>query len=798
MPSASTTQNIGKTLNTNIMYEIISKRLLNANDIYRMEIHAPWISLSGQPGQFVIVIPHEQGERIPLTISDIVYQRQSIVIVFQVVGETTRQLAAMQEGDDLYTIVGPLGKPSELISLKQSDNQAIKRLLFVAGGVGIAPVFPQVKWAFRQGIPTDVVIGARSKDLLFYEDELRAVCHNLHIMTDDGSYGQQGLVTAKVDELCSRSHLLPPTSDLPYSHCVAIGPLPMMKFVSLTTKKYNLPTIVSLNCMMVDGTGMCGACRVRVGDEVKFCCVDGPEFDGHLVDFDEAARKLKTPDRRRYRIATAESGHHCNLAPAVDEAVGTQRAASASNEMPTTDTARRVPTRQKPREQEPSVRARNFDEVSFGLTERQAILEANRCLQCKKPRCVEACPVGINIPLFIQNIKEENFNQAYVTISRDSALPAVCGRVCPQETQCEGSCVMGVKQDPIAIGALERFVADNHRAQSKPQPQCYPAGRKVAVVGSGPSGLTCAGDLAKKGYQVTVFEALHHAGGVLVYGIPEFRLPKQRVVEPEIENLRRLGVEIRTNVIIGKSITIDQLFSEMEYDAVYIASGAGLPKFMGVKGETLIGVISANELLTRTNLMHGYDEHYDTPIYLGKKVIVVGGGNVAMDAARTALRLGSEVTVVYRRGQQDMPARREEVHHAMEEGVQFMFQTAPVEVLGNEDGTVRALRCVKMEMGEPDERGRRAFKTIEGSEVDIEADTIVAALGTSPNPLIRTSTPGLECEPWGGIKADEMGRTSRNYIFAGGDAVSGAATVILAMGAGRKAARAIMDALGKQ
>jgi glutamate synthase (NADPH/NADH) small chain len=749
------------------MYEIISKRLLNSHEIYRMEIHAPWISLSGKPGQFVIVIPHENGERIPLTISDIVYQRQSVVIVFQVVGETTRQLAEMNEGDDLYTIVGPLGRPSELI--EKHENGELKRLLFVAGGVGIAPVFPQVKWAFRQGIPTDVIIGARSKDLLFYEDELRAVCHNLHIMTDDGSYGEQGLVTAKVDELC--------TKGVEYSHCVAIGPLPMMKFVSLTTKKYDLPTIVSLNCMMVDGTGMCGACRVRVGDEVKFCCVDGPEFDGHLVDFDEAARKLKTPDARRYRIATAESGHKCNLAPAVESAMAEAQ------------------QRQKPREQDPKVRARNFDEVSFGLTEHQALLEASRCLQCKKPRCVEACPVGINIPRFIQNIKEENFNQAYITISMDSALPAVCGRVCPQETQCEGSCVMGVKNEPIAIGALERFVADNHRAKSKPQSPCYPAGRKVAVIGSGPSGLTCAGDLAKHGYQVTVFEALHHAGGVLVYGIPEFRLPKQRVVEPEIENLRRLGVEIRTNVIIGKSITIDQLFDDMEYDAVYIASGAGLPKFMGVKGETLIGVISANELLTRTNLMHGYDEQYDTPIYLGKKVIVVGGGNVAMDAARTALRLGSEVTVVYRRGEMDMPARREEVHHAMEEGVQFMFQTAPLEILGNEDGTVRALRCIKMEMGAPDEKGRRKFSPIEGSECDVEADTIVAALGTSPNPLIRTSTPGLECETWGGIKADENGQTSRKLIFAGGDAVSGAATVILAMGAGRKAAKAIMEKL---
>ena len=773
------------------MYEIISKRLLNSHEIYQMEVHAPWISLSGKPGQFVIVIPHPTGERIPLTISDIVYQRQSIVLVFQVVGDTTRQLAQMNVGDDLYTIVGPLGRPSELI--EKYEKGELRRLLFVAGGVGIAPVFPQVKWAFRNGIPTDVIIGARSKDLLFYEDELRAVCHNLHIMTDDGTYGEQGLVTAKVDELCSsvgsgqcvvestRGQMLPTTNSTlstPYSHCVAIGPLPMMKFVSLTTKKYNLPTIVSLNCMMVDGTGMCGACRVRVGDEVKFCCVDGPEFDGHLVDFDEAARKLKTPDARRYRIATAESGHNCNLAPAVENALSEAK------------------KRQKPHEQDPKVRAKNFDEVSFGLTEHQAMVEANRCLQCKKPRCVEACPVGINIPRFIQDIKEENLNQAYITISHDSALPAVCGRVCPQETQCEGSCVMGVKGEPIAIGALERFVADNHRAVSKPQSQCYPAGRKVAVVGSGPSGLTCAGDLAKHGYQVTVFEALHHAGGVLVYGIPEFRLPKQRVVEPEIDNLRRLGVEIRTNVIIGKSITIDQLMNDMEYDAVYIASGAGLPKFMGVKGETLIGVISANELLTRTNLMHGYDEEYDTPIYLGKKVIVVGGGNVAMDAARTALRLGSEVTVVYRRGETDMPARREEVHHAMEEGVLFLFQTAPVEVLGTEDGYVRALRCVKMEMGEPDAKGRRSFKPIEGSEVDVEADTIVAALGTSPNPLIRTSTPGLECETWGGIKADENGQTSRKYIFAGGDAVSGAATVILAMGAGRKAAKAIMEALG--
>ncbi len=761
------------------MYTILKKELLNSNQIYLMEIHAPWIARNGQPGQFVIVIPIDKGERVPLTICDIDPERESVTIVYQVVGESTRRLSQMAVGDSLYTIVGPLGRTSELITAP-ADEQQRMRLLFVAGGVGIAPVYPQVKWAHDKGIPTDVIIGARNRDLLFFEDEMRAVCDHLYIMTDDGSYGEKGLVTNKIEQLVPADTSTATAGGYvpPYTHCVAIGPIPMMKFVSLLTKRLGLPTIVSMNCMMVDGTGMCGACRVTVGDKVKFTCVDGPEFDGHLVDFDEAARRLRRPDERKYHIATVSadgSDHHrCNLAPAVEQAV----------------------SRQRPQEQDPAVRATNFDEVSYGFTPEQAVAEARRCLHCKKPLCVTQCPVSIHIPDFIAAVAQGDFAQAADIIAHDSALPAVCGRVCPQETQCEGSCILGKKGEPIAIGALERFVADWKREHSSDHSDHSDLSdssdkKKVAIIGSGPSGLTCAGDLAKQGYAVTIFEALHHAGGVLVYGIPEFRLPKQKVVEPEIDNLRRLGVEIKTNVIVGKSVTVDDLFDRYGYSAVYIASGAGLPKFMGIPGETLVGVISANELLTRTNLMHGYDEAYDTPIYLGHRVAVIGGGNVAMDAARTAKRLGSEVTVIYRREQADMPARREEVHHAMEEGIQFSFLTNPTEFLGDEQGNVCAMRCVRMQMGDLDEKGRRRFSVIEGSEFEMEVDNVVVALGTSPNPLIKSTTPGLDTEPWGGLKTNDEGQTSRPGVFAGGDAVSGAATVILAMGAGRVAARAI-------
>ncbi|MDE5955071.1 MAG: NADPH-dependent glutamate synthase [Bacteroidales bacterium] len=450
----------------------------------------------------------------------------------------------------------------------------------------------------------------------------------------------------------------------------------------------------------------------------------------------------------------------------------------------------RVPAR----EQEPKVRAANFEEVCYGYNESEAVLEASRCLNCRNPRCVGACPVSVKIPGFIARVAAGDFAGAASVIAEDSSLPAVCGRVCPQETQCEGSCILGVKGEPVAIGKLERFVADWTRENGGAAPaKAEPNGHKVAIVGSGPAGLACASDLAKLGYEVTVFEALHRPGGVLEYGIPEFRLPKDKVVAAEIDQVKALGVKIETNVVVGRTVTIDSLLDDEGFEAVFVGSGAGLPKFMGIPGENLNGVFSANEFLTRNNLMKAYREDYMTPIHAGDKVVVVGGGNVAMDAARTALRLGADTTIVYRRTEKELPARLEEVHHAKEEGIDFAMLTNPVEVLGDEKGWVRAVRCIRMELGDPDESGRRSPVPVPGSEFEIEADTVIMSLGTSPNPLIARTTKGLETNRRGCIMADESGVTARRGIFAGGDAVTGAATVILAMGAGRKAASAIHE-----
>lgn len=452
----------------------------------------------------------------------------------------------------------------------------------------------------------------------------------------------------------------------------------------------------------------------------------------------------------------------------------------------------RVPVR----EQDPKVRATNFDEVCYGYNAEEAMLEASRCLNCRNPRCVGACPVSIRIPEFIAHVTSGNFSEAAAVIAKDSSLPAVCGRVCPQETQCEGSCILGIKGEPVAIGKLERFVADWSRENGGVKPEVAPSnGKKVAVIGSGPAGLACASDLAKLGYDVTIFEALHRPGGVLEYGIPEFRLPKDKVVAAEINSVKALGVRIETNVIAGRTVTVDNLLDNEGFSAVFIGSGAGLPRFMNIPGEHFNGVFSANEFLTRNNLMKAYRDDYDTPIHTGKKVVVVGGGNVAMDAARTALRLGAETTIVYRRTEKELPARQEEVHHAKEEGIMFSMLTNPVEVIGDENGWVKAVRCIRMELGEPDESGRRSPVEIPGSEFDIETDTVIMSLGTSPNPLIARTTEGLETNRRGCIVADESGATSRPGVFAGGDAVTGAATVILAMGAGRKAAAAIHEYL---
>ena len=456
------------------------------------------------------------------------------------------------------------------------------------------------------------------------------------------------------------------------------------------------------------------------------------------------------------------------------------------------DVLKKVPVR----EQDPKVRATNFEEVCLGYNAEEAMEEASRCINCKNAKCIQGCPVAINIPAFIKEVKEGDFEGAYKTIGLSSALPAICGRVCPQETQCEGKCIRGIKGEPVSIGKLERFVADYAlEHDTKPVGAEVKNGHKVAVIGSGPAGLTCAGDLAKMGYDVTVFEALHELGGVLVYGIPEFRLPKQKVVAKEIEKVKELGVKFETNVVIGKSTTIDMLIEEEGFEAVFIGSGAGLPKFMGIPGETANGVFSANEYLTRSNLMKAFDDSYDTPIVAGKKVAVIGGGNVAMDAARTALRLGAEVHIVYRRSEEELPARVEEVHHAKEEGVIFDLLTNPTEIV-TEDGWVKGMKCVRMELGEPDASGRRRPVVIEGSEFEMDVDTVIMSLGTSPNPLISSTTEGLEVNKWQCIVADEeFGKTSKEGVYAGGDAVTGAATVILAMGAGKAGAKGIHEYL---
>lgn len=745
------------------MYKIVEKKWLTPIICY-MDIEAKDLVRSAQPGQFLIVKTDEKGERIPLTICDYNREQGTVTIVFQVVGKSTQDMAKLEKGEYFSDVVGPLGQPSELIHLGEEELKN-KKYIFIAGGVGTAPVYPQVKWMKEKGCDVDVIIGTRSKDTLIFEEEMKAIAKNLYVCTDDGSYGKKGLVTDMLDDLLAEGKH--------YDHAVVIGPMIMMKFASKKCRENNIPNTVSLNPLMVDGTGMCGACRVTIGDKVKFACVDGPEFNGDDVNFDEAMRRqnmYKTEEGRN--ILKIEDGE-------------THENPACPNHEPTFEPKKRVPVR----EQNPEIRNKNFDEVCYGYNLVEAQAEASRCLNCKNPLCMKGCPVSIDIPGFIQKIKEGDILGAAKIITKYSNLPAVCGRVCPQETQCEGKCILGVKGEPIAIGKLERFVGDwiienkiDFEVEEKKD-------EKVAIIGGGPAGLTAAGDLAKKGYQVTIFEALHKLGGVLSYGIPEFRLPKERVVDKEIENLRQLGVEFKTDNVIGRTFTVDELLDEKGYSAVFIGSGAGLPRFMNIPGENYNGVISANEFLTRVNLMKANKTEYNTPIKIGKRVIVVGGGNVAMDAARTAKRLGADTTIVYRRGEAELPARREEIHHAKKEGVKFEFLVSPTEIIADEKGWVKEAKCVRMELGEPDESGRAKFSVIPNSEFTMEVETVIMSLGTSPNPLIASTTENLATNRWHGIEADEAtGKTSREGVFAGGDAVTGAATVILAMEAGKKAA----------
>lgn len=735
--------------------EIVHKERL-APSITLFEIHTPVVAEAVEAGQFVVVRTDDYAERVPLTVAAKDLMKKTITLIVQVVGTATRKMDSLGVGDSFLDVVGPLGQPTEIGN--------VGTVVCIGGGVGVAPVYPITRAFKEAGNRIVSIIGARTKEMLILEKEMKATSDEMFIATDDGSEGHHGFVTDVLKRLLAEGERI--------DEVVAIGPGIMMKAVADITREAGIKTIVSLNSLMVDGTGMCGGCRISVGGETKFVCVDGPEFDAHQVDFDELMQRSEMYAREEHR---AMWDYECRL----QEAEKNLKRANKREPMP---------------KQDPKMRIRNFDEVALGYTREQAMREASRCLQCKKAFCVEGCPVDIDIPAFIQKIKEGDFMGAIHKIKEKNSLPAVCGRVCPQEEQCEDMCILGKKKDPVAIGRLERFVADYEfgKGEVRVPKLPEPSGKKVAVIGAGPAGLTVAGELCKIGHAVTVFEALHAPGGVLVYGIPEFRLPKW-IVQRESDYIGKLGADIKVSYVIGKAKTVDRLLQE-GYDAVFIGTGAGLPYFLNIPGENLNGVYSANEFLTRVNLMKAYlFPEYNTPIRLGRKIAVIGGGNVAMDSARTSLRLGAEkVYLVYRRSREEMPAREEEIENAFEEGIEPRLLTNPIRILGDDKGWVKGLECVRMELTEPDDSGRRRPVPIADSEHVIDVDMVVVAIGQGPNPLLTSTTPDLELTKWGNIVADEeTGRTSKKGVFAGGDIVTGAATVILAMGAGKKAARSI-------
>lgn len=761
-------------------FEILSKESLIPGQTSRLVINAPHVAKNAKPGNFIILRVSENGERVPLTIADTDPEKGTITLVYLVMGKSTAEMEALAEGDKLADVCGPLGKPTHI--------EKVGTVICMGGGTGIAAMHHIAKGHHKAGNYVVAIIGARNKDLLLYYDELSEFCDEVIVTTDDGSFGQKGLVTEPLKERLEK--------DKKVKEVVAIGPVPMMEAVTKTVKPFDVPVTVSLNSIMVDGMGMCGACRVTVDGEIKFTCVDGPEFNGQLVDFNELRTRLST-----FKEQEAESHDLCKALQAADEEAekeGKKKKARGPKKI----FKPRVPMPCQPAE----VRRSNFQEVALGYSPGQAVEEARRCLNCRKALCIEGCPVEVPIREFIQEIVKGDIPEAYRIIKSTNSLPAVCGRVCPQENQCEGKCILNAKGEPIAIGRLERFVADSYLASSAcnallggedcpiPDPNL-----RVACIGSGPSSLTVAGYLVSKGISVTVFEALHELGGVLVYGIPEFRLPKEDIVGKEIEVLKQLGVDFKTNYVGGKSVTVQELLDE-GYNAVFLGVGAGLPRFLNVPGENLIGVFSANEYLTRVNLGRAYDfPNYDTPIYPGKHVTVYGGGNVAMDAARTALRLGAEkVSIVYRRTREEIPARLEELEHAEEEGIHLDLLSAPLEFRAGENGRLAEVKLQRMKLGEPDASGRRRPIPVEGDTYTMKTDLAIIAVGTNANPVLLENTPGLKLNKWGYIEATEHGETSIPNVFAGGDIVSGAATVILAMGAGRVAAKEIARRLGRE
>ena len=765
--------------------------------VFCIVVEAPLIARSCRPGQFIIVRVDENSERVPYTIAKFDPEKGTLTLVVQEVGLSSTKLCKLNEGDYVLDIVGPLGNASPI--------EKFGTVVCAGGGIGIAAILPILTALKKAGNKVVSVLAGRTKNLIIMEDDVRENSDEVIIMTDDGSYGEKGVVTVGVEEVIKREKV---------DRVIAIGPPMMMKFTSLLAQKYNIPNTVSLNTIMVDGTGMCGACRLTIGGKTRFVCIDGPEFNGDLVDWDEMLKRMGTFKGREKE----EMEHYAEHIPANerrtdehDTTVVKPQSSGASESADDELTDRNAPWRvelrkaMKPKERmaiervkmpelDPVYRATTrTEEVNEGLTKEMAVREAHRCLDCAKPSCVEGCPVNIQIPDFIKNIERGNILGAAQVLKQTSALPAVCGRVCPQEKQCESKCIhLKMNEPAVAIGYLERFAADYERESGKAQlPPIAPGnGMKVAVVGSGPSGLSFAGDMVKKGYEVYVFEALHEIGGVLKYGIPEFRLPN-KIVDVEIDNLRKMGVHFLTDTIVGKTITVKQL-EEKGFKGIFVGSGAGLPNFMNIPGENYINVMSSNEYLTRVNLMDAANPLTDTPINIGKKVVVVGGGNTAMDSCRTAKRLGADVTLVYRRSEKEMPARLEEVKHAKEEGIHFLTLHNPKEYLADENGRVRAAVLDVMELGEPDASGRRRPEPT-GKTETLECDQVIVAIGVSPNPLVPKSIQGLELGRKNTIVVDDTMQSSQPDIYAGGDIVRGGATVILAMGDGRRAA-ASMDA----
>ena len=753
------------------MNKIISKEQFSEK-VFRFEVEAPLIARSRRAGHFVIVRVGETGERIPLTIAEADKQRGTITLVVQNVGLSSQKLCALETGDYITDVVGPLGRATHI--------ENFGTVVCAGGGVGVAPMLPIVQALKAAGNRVVTVLAARTKELIILEKEMRSSSDEVIIMTDDGSYGDKGLVTEAIERVINREKV---------DKCFAIGPAIMMKFVCLLTQKYQISTDVSLNTIMVDGTGMCGACRVTVGGQTKFVCVDGPEFDGHQVDFDEMLKRLAA-----FRTEEREELEHWNENHAHEDA---SRDAEWRKQL-------RLAVKPKERmaqprctmpELAPAYRARQLrEEVNQGLSVETAQMEARRCLDCNNPGCVQGCPVGIDIPRFIKHIEKGEFVKAAHAIKETSTLPAVCGRVCPQEKQCESRCIhLKTGGKAVAIGYLERFAADYEREHCVIEPirPTLRRGVKVAVVGSGPAGLSFAGEMTKRGYDVTVFEALHEIGGVLKYGIPEFRLPN-KIVDAEINLLEKSGVTFVKDCIVGKTVSIKEL-EEQGFAGVFVASGAGLPNFMGIPGENAINILSSNEYLTRVNLMDASNPDSDTPVPMGKNVAVIGGGNTAMDSVRTAMRLGAEKAfIVYRRSEEEMPARVEEVHHAKEEGVEFLTLHNPIEYIADEQGRVKEIVLQQMELGEPDASGRRRPVPIEGGVVRVAADLVIVSIGVSPNPIVPSSVEGLELGRKGTIAVSEKMQSSIPTLFAGGDIVRGGATVILAMGDGKQAA-ASMD-----